>query len=141
MKKLENIIDVLKNKNYVGVNKSEIEKIIKENYTTEFKEIAKNGLNDFIDKKVNEIITKIEEEESNIKKSYNKSGKNELNYNEIKSNLKNDFENQLKVSSSFTTKRFFKTKLFAKLNKDLKKDLEQYFDEEIKKFIELIKIK
>jgi len=141
MKKLENNIDGLKNKNYIEINKNEIEKIIKENYTTKFKEIAKNGLNDFIDKKVNEIITKIEEEESNIKKSYNKSGKNELNYNEIKTNLKNDFENQLKVSSSFTTKRFFKTKLFAKLNKDLKKDLEQYFDEEIKKFIELIKIK
>lgn len=141
MKKVENNIDEIKNKNYIEINKNEIEKIIKDNFQIKFEEIAKNGLKDFIDKKVNEIIKKIKDEESNIKKTYNKSGKNELNYNEIETNLKNDFLNLLKNTSSLSTKRFFKTKLFAKLSKDLKEDLNQYFDEEIKNFIELKKIK
>ena len=141
MKKVENNIDEIKNKNYIEINKNEIEKIIKDNFKIKFEEIAKNGLKDFIDKKVNEIIKKIKDEESNIKKTYNKSGKNELNYNEIETNLKNDFLNLLKNTSSLRTKSFFKTKLFAKLSKDLKEDLNQYFDEEIKNFIELKKIK
>ena len=141
MKKVENNIDEIKNKNYIEINKKEIEKIIKDNFKIKFEEIAKNGLKDFIDKKVNEIIKKIKDEESNIKKSYNKSGKNEVNYNEIETNLKNSFLNLLKNTSSLTTKRFFIKKLFAKLAKDLKEDLSQYFNEEIKNFVELNKIK
>ena len=135
MKKVDRYIDKLCKENYL--NQSESENALFDQYfNSQIKSMAKNGLDAYINNKANNIVNKLKEEESNIKKKYNNSIGNNLNYNDIENNIKNEMEQAMNPKSIDFTKRFLKEKIFEKLKINVKENIENEFRVKKEEFIQ-----
>ena len=123
MKKVDGYIENLCKENYLNLNEKE-NALFVQYFNSKMQKIAKIGLEDYINKKVNKLINKIKEEESNIKKQYQNSVGNNLNYKDIENNIKKEMNEKLNDKSFSFTNGFFKNKIFEKLKINVKENIE-----------------
>ena len=134
MKKVDGYIDNLCKKNYLNQSETENE-LFDQCFNLQIKEMAKNGLDVYINNKANNIINKIKDEESNIKKKYNNSVGNNLNYNDIENNIKKEMKQKMNDKSIDFTNGFLKEKIFEKLKSNVKENIEKEFRVKKEEFI------
>ena len=136
MKKVEKSIKNICERDYFNGNENLINNLFMECFDNKIKTFAKKGLTGYINLKVNKIIRKIKEQESSIKKEYQNSGENNLNYKDIENDLKNKLNLKLNNSSITYTNTLLKGKIIDKLKRNIRENLENELNKSKQQYIQ-----
>ena len=135
MKKVDKYIENLCNEDYLNKNENVIKQLLNENLNPKIQEISTNGLNEYINNKVKNLINMIKAKESEIKKSYQNSGNNTLDYNNIEGNVKNELKQKMEKDALNYSTNFVREKVYDKVKIIIKENMNNVFRENKEQFI------
>ena len=135
MKKVDKYIENLCNEDYLNKNENVINQLFQEKISQKIEEISTNGLNDYINNKVINLINMIKSKESEIKKSYQNSGNSTLDYANIEKNVKNELKQKLEKDAFNYSKTFIRKKVYDKIKVIIKEDINNKLRENKEQFI------
>ena len=135
MKKVDKYIENLCNEDYLNKNENVIKQLFQENLNQKIQEMSTNGLNEYINAKVNNLINMIKAKESEIKKEYQNSGNTTLDYGNIEGIVKNELKQKLENDGLNHSTNFIREKVYDKTKVSIKENMNNVFRENKEQFI------